>query len=660
MFPKDRSTIQEAIDAATSGDTILVASGTYYENLVINKPISLVGESREDTILDGSGFGDIIYVSSDGVKVSNFTIRNSGRNNPDETIGDAGVKMVRVRNCSVSNCLIVGNCFGIFMTLSNSNTLENNVCHSNDAGGILLFQSCNGNRLINNTSNSNGGFGGILLRIHCNYNTIIRNTCEWNSRWDQHGIKLLEFCDNNILEKNTSMHNGDGMFLLASSNNLLKNNVLNSDIRAGVQVYIGCYNNTLINNVCDMNEGEGISLYFSSDNNTVRNNVCSNNSNRGILLWSCNNNMVMNNTCSFNQVGLAISGSSYNKVFYNVLSKSYQGLNIGAGQVPEPSQIEHMAEFGIEPRYNSTGNWISWNNITKNDQGLVIETTENFVHWNFIEGNKNGVVVGSLLNLLNLSYNWWGSDTGPHNDNTNLDGKGDYVPDDVLISPWLKVIKEFKLNVKLPGQIFWCVLDDENMTGEMVSYVLREGLHKVQVAPLITIESKRWSFISWSDMDASNPRIIRIEGNIDLLPVYEVQYYINVTSEHGKASGSGWYTEGSSAMVSIDQTTVSAGLFTVYVFEGWMDERGGILSESSAYTFVTNRSINLNATWNLEINQMSIFVILAIIIIVVIGFAYLHLSQNSSAKDEERERRGRSVRARLLTVIRGRRSFFQP
>ena len=54
------STIQEAIDAASDGDQILVEEGVYYENVMIDKGISLVSANRENTILDAGGVGSAL------------------------------------------------------------------------------------------------------------------------------------------------------------------------------------------------------------------------------------------------------------------------------------------------------------------------------------------------------------------------------------------------------------------------------------------------------------------------------------------------------------------------------------------------------------------------------------------------------------------------
>jgi pectin methylesterase-like acyl-CoA thioesterase len=49
----DYVTIQEAINNASAGDTVYVYEGHYYENIVVNKSISLTGEDRDNTIIDG-------------------------------------------------------------------------------------------------------------------------------------------------------------------------------------------------------------------------------------------------------------------------------------------------------------------------------------------------------------------------------------------------------------------------------------------------------------------------------------------------------------------------------------------------------------------------------------------------------------------------------
>jgi parallel beta-helix repeat protein len=73
---KNYSGIQSAIDAASSGDTIFVFSGTYYEAVIVNKSVNLIGENKDNTILEGNCSRDIITIIADDVNITGFTIQN--------------------------------------------------------------------------------------------------------------------------------------------------------------------------------------------------------------------------------------------------------------------------------------------------------------------------------------------------------------------------------------------------------------------------------------------------------------------------------------------------------------------------------------------------------------------------------------------------------
>jgi len=61
--PGNYSTIQSAIDDASSGDTVFVYNGTYYEHINVDKSIWLIGESNESTCIN-SFFGTTIIIES--------------------------------------------------------------------------------------------------------------------------------------------------------------------------------------------------------------------------------------------------------------------------------------------------------------------------------------------------------------------------------------------------------------------------------------------------------------------------------------------------------------------------------------------------------------------------------------------------------------------
>ncbi|GAI69068.1 unnamed protein product, partial [marine sediment metagenome] len=62
--------IQDGVNDAFPGDTIYVFNGTYSECVMIKYPLKqldLIGESRENVIIDGGGSGDVVHVSADNV-----------------------------------------------------------------------------------------------------------------------------------------------------------------------------------------------------------------------------------------------------------------------------------------------------------------------------------------------------------------------------------------------------------------------------------------------------------------------------------------------------------------------------------------------------------------------------------------------------------------
>ncbi|UCG69345.1 MAG: right-handed parallel beta-helix repeat-containing protein, partial [Thermoplasmata archaeon] len=143
-----KKTIQTAVDAANLGDTVYVYSGTYYENVIVNKIISLEGEERDNTIINGKYTGDTVYVSSDWVNITGFTVTGSGN-----AVDDAGIKLVGVDNCSISNnnvSLNLGD--GIFLINSDNNIVVNNILTGNGRNNIFLDNSHNNTIDGNNIS----------------------------------------------------------------------------------------------------------------------------------------------------------------------------------------------------------------------------------------------------------------------------------------------------------------------------------------------------------------------------------------------------------------------------------------------------------------------------------------------------------------------------
>ena len=91
--------------AAAPNDVIRVASGTYHEDVVIGKSLSLLGESPENTIIDATGL--LNGVNVDGfnhpglahVIVSGFTVRNANAQ---------GIVVTNASDVTISNNHVIG------------------------------------------------------------------------------------------------------------------------------------------------------------------------------------------------------------------------------------------------------------------------------------------------------------------------------------------------------------------------------------------------------------------------------------------------------------------------------------------------------------------------------------------------------------------------
>jgi len=117
------------------GSTVYVYSGTYYENVVVDKTINLIGEDRNSTIIDGGGSGDVVYVSVNWVNISGFTIQNSGSAGYPNY--DAGVK-IRSNYSIIIDNIVTGNNRGIWISANNNYVVDNEIT-SNNAQGIEIY-----------------------------------------------------------------------------------------------------------------------------------------------------------------------------------------------------------------------------------------------------------------------------------------------------------------------------------------------------------------------------------------------------------------------------------------------------------------------------------------------------------------------------------------
>ena len=113
--------IQEMIDAAAAGDTVVIDGGVYEGNLTIDKPLTLRGQGGP--VIDGGGQGDVITITADEVRLSGFTITGSGKAISQEP---AAIKVLDTHAIEITGNDIRDSHFGIHVTGSHHATIANN------------------------------------------------------------------------------------------------------------------------------------------------------------------------------------------------------------------------------------------------------------------------------------------------------------------------------------------------------------------------------------------------------------------------------------------------------------------------------------------------------------------------------------------------------
>ena len=171
--------IQDAVDAASPGDTIIVYPGTYTENVDMNKDhLTIKSESgAETTIVQAANPDDHVFeVTADYVNISGFTVMGAGEYKAGIFISH----YLSPRCCNILNNIIHNNGYGIGASYSGSGSMiSHNVIYSNNCGLDLTYF---GNSIIANNIIINNSYYGIYLwGIDSVNNTITNNNISNNN-----------------------------------------------------------------------------------------------------------------------------------------------------------------------------------------------------------------------------------------------------------------------------------------------------------------------------------------------------------------------------------------------------------------------------------------------------------------------------------------------
>jgi predicted outer membrane repeat protein len=219
FVPSQYSTIQEAIDAAGSGDLVLVDAGTYMENIDFKGKWIIVQSSAGagTTIIDGSQKG----------------FYHTGASRGGAVYSEGYV------TATITNCIITENSAnnggGVYMFLA-SLDITNNIITNNDSdrGGGIYIENSEEAYIAGNLIHFNTALGGYYTGagIYCGPNsnpTIIDNDISFNTAEDGGGIcccyaQSAPIITNNTFNENYAINRGGTIYCHADAVPTIINN----------------------------------------------------------------------------------------------------------------------------------------------------------------------------------------------------------------------------------------------------------------------------------------------------------------------------------------------------------------------------------------------------------------------------------------------------
>ena len=287
--------IQAEIDAAAAGDVICLARGTWTENIVIDKPLTLVGRGAGRTTIEAARyFSPVVQVSGQGsqtidVKLEGLAISGDG--------GASGVEISGSAAAEIRDCKLSGRRHGIWVADSANLTMMGCTISENTQRGVVLVDSAratiSGSRISHNMGPAlwlSGSAEATLLDGEISGNRghgfwlrgsarVVLSNCSVSANGG-HGLWLTEWSTAQLLHSQISRNSDQGIRADGSAGvKLTECDVLSNwhgiELRNGAQA-------TIVNSAVLRNNWDGISVRNSA-HATVSGSVISANS-RGVGL----------------------------------------------------------------------------------------------------------------------------------------------------------------------------------------------------------------------------------------------------------------------------------------------------------------------------------------------------------------------------------------
>jgi nitrous oxidase accessory protein len=334
--------LQRAIDAATSGDTVMVPAGTYHGNITLNKRVALLG--MPGTILQGDGKGSVVTIAADSCEISGFRIERSGGMLVEE---NAGILVFSDRN-TISNNTLHDVLFGIYVFESDGNNVVRNEIRGREflglgerGSGIHVWNSNFNCFVANSITGVRDGF--YIQNAH---HSKILDCTVWGVRYGLHYM----YADSNRFVGNDFHDNTAGAAIMYSRGITMRRNlfVRNRGVSSYGILFQDCHGVQADSNIIADNL---VGLFFeASTNNVFRHNIIARNDVAFQMFQNSSDNVFTRNNIIDNINPLTIVGKRTDSYWSNEGQGNYwsfyDGYDLDADGIGDiPVKVQTVFEY---------------------------------------------------------------------------------------------------------------------------------------------------------------------------------------------------------------------------------------------------------------------------------------------------------------------------
>jgi nitrous oxidase accessory protein NosD/DNA-directed RNA polymerase subunit RPC12/RpoP len=250
----DFSSVQDAVNASSDGDQILVYGGTFHENLVVNVSIWIQGNGSTETTIDGGNMTDVIDVQAPDVVISRLSLMDGGEMGGDACLDISG------NNCTIREVLSSGGHYGIRIIGTSNQLIDGCLIETNSMNGVHL-DDCLNTSIVRTSVAENGNTGVNILGS----DLLSIDDCRVSDN-DNGGIRIDTSVNITVINCSIIGNGGDGITVQKGDDCEIRGNKISFNDDHSVHLNPQCNDNSIHHNMFINNSQSPQSFDTKADN----------------------------------------------------------------------------------------------------------------------------------------------------------------------------------------------------------------------------------------------------------------------------------------------------------------------------------------------------------------------------------------------------------